>query len=160
MLAVAGLALLGLMAGVRHTGLWRFHPFTSVHMMKYDVRTASGAPLTSIFEGVVGSRLDAEVVSQLLAEAKAPPRDPCRKKAESSWSKLWEVFAPASVLAQGSCVSGCTGHYNREFQVPGSDCEGIIVCAPGGPWASGCEGTEYQCPNGGSACGQAICSNP
>lgn len=159
-LAVAGLVLVSILVGVRHTVFSNLQHSSSNSPMKYDLRTGRGVPLASIFEGVPASRFDATEVKRLLSPANLALPDRCTKKAKSSWSKVWDVLSADSVLAQGPCESLCTSHFNRDFLVPGSDCEGIIVCAPGGPWENGCEGFLYECPNGGSACAQGTCSNP
>jgi len=100
------------------------------------------------------------MVRALLAAAKAPPRSPCNKNAKNSWSKVLDVFAPATVLAQQGCSSSRVSHYNT-VQYPNANCTGFRVCmGAGGDWTSGCTAEEYNCQEGGSLCGQITCYNP
>jgi hypothetical protein len=126
-----------------------------VSAIRYNVRTPDGLQLASIFEGVTGSQLDLAIVHKLVAEAQAPPRDPCHKKATGSRAMLLNFFAPSSVFAQSGCNSPCTGHFN-DVRSMGGSCPGATVCTYGDIYYYGCEGTEFYC-NPGSTCGQSIC---
>ena len=129
-----------------------------VPAIKCDVRTSSGLPLASIFEGVTGSKLDIAIVHKLVAEAEAGPRDPCHKKTKGSWAMLLDVFEPSSVFAQSPCDSPCTSHYNSTRYV-GGDCPEATVCWYGDIYYYGCEGAEFPCDGGGYTCGQQTCIN-
>ena len=93
---VGGLGVLAAIVIAANTG--------SVPAMRCDVRTASGLPISSIFEGVTGSNVDVAIVNKLVAEAKAPPRDPCHKKTKSAWSMFLDAFARLSFLHKAAAL--------------------------------------------------------
>jgi hypothetical protein len=155
-LTFAGLVLLGVFA-VRYT---EPHRRVSTPLMKYDLRTPTGAPLASIFEGIAGPKLSAKVLGALLAERKAPTHHPCTKKTKTSLLNLFEIFfTPRSVFAFG-CESPCTSHYNRTRNLYDPTCEDYVsVCDYGDIYEMGCEGAEFPCGDGSSLCGQYSCWN-
>jgi len=155
---VVGFVALGVF-GVRDPSLG-FRQTTSARpLINYDLLTPTGVPLASIFEGMVGPKLNAKVLSALLAEAKAPPHHPCTKETKTSMSSLLDIFAPRSVFALG-CDSLCTSHYNTTRNVYDQNCgEYISVCDNGDIYEMGCEGAEFPCGDGSSLCGQYSCWN-
>src|SRR5215472_6514655 len=97
---VGGFTLLAAIVVVAAPGGLRGAKSAVVPAMRSDVRTSGGLPLASIFDGATGSKLPVAIVNALVAEANAPPRDPCHKKTKSSWSRLLDAFAPRSVLGK------------------------------------------------------------
>lgn len=131
----------------------------SQRLINYDLLTPTGVPLASIFEGIEGTKLNAKVLSALLAEAKAPPHHPCTKETKTSMSSLLDIFAPRSVFALG-CESLCTSHYNTTRNLYDQTCEEYVsVCDYGDIYEMGCEGAEFYWGDGSSLCGQYSCWN-
>ena len=135
---------------------------TAVQRSVYEIRTANGVPLASLFEGVSEFKLPPAVLRRLRQTPQAlAGHVGCPYP--SSRPKLSSLFSADSVFAQSNCDScndhDCVGHYNDTQSVYLPFCGTIYLCTGGTQWMWGCEGVWYGCTDGGCLCGQAICDN-
>ncbi len=156
---IALLAVFGILATVRYFTYLVSSSSAIVPVVKYEIRTASGVPLASIFGGVAGPGIPIPLVKVLLSNAKIRPRIPCPKDTKSVLAKLWNAIGPTTVLAQ-DCVSACDAHWSGSYTVYSQNCPGLTVCGYFPEWDFGCQTYEQQCDTGGSLCGQHVCVPP
>jgi hypothetical protein len=144
-----------------HSGMFVHPDAAALRPMRYEVTTASGAPLASIFGGG-GPRLGEAAMRQLQARAGRPFPTSCPKGKAGWWTGLANVFGVRPVYAQGDCSSFCSSCWNTTVNAGDPSCPELTACAYseyGEYW--GCDGYLYNCgQNQGYQCGQHICPNP